>query len=74
MSCTPETKNEHRYSASLAGKIEVKWQRAWDASEINHTGNPSDKDFDTSKPNVKSILTDKIPPMFIITSIGRFIQ
>jgi leucyl-tRNA synthetase len=50
MSCTPETKNEHRYSASLAGEIEVKWQRAWDAAEINHIGNPGDKDFDTSKP------------------------
>ena len=50
MSCTPETKNEHRYSASLAGEIEVKWQRAWDAAEINHIGNPGDKGFDTSKP------------------------
>jgi leucyl-tRNA synthetase len=50
MSCTPTTQNEHRYCASLAGSIELKWQSDWDAANINVVGNPNDVGFDLSKP------------------------
>ena len=39
-----------RYDASLAADIETRWQQYWDEHETNKVPNPSDPEFDASKP------------------------
>ena len=53
----PET--AHRYTAALAGAIELRWQDEWDRSGAFRTANPGDAGFDASKP--KYYVLDMFP-------------
>jgi leucyl-tRNA synthetase len=41
----PDSSPAHRYTASLAGLIEERWQQAWHAQKAFRTPNPGDEDF-----------------------------
>jgi leucyl-tRNA synthetase len=53
----PET--AHRYTAALAGSIELRWQDEWERGGAFRTANPGDAGFDASKP--KFYVLDMFP-------------
>ncbi|GAB4385228.1 MAG: leucine--tRNA ligase [Phycisphaerales bacterium] len=40
----------HRYTAELAGQIELRWQAWWDEQKTYHTPNPGQPGFDAGRP------------------------
>jgi leucyl-tRNA synthetase len=46
----PETEHPHRYTAAMAGRIELAWQRAWAQRSTFRAPNPGEPGFDASKP------------------------
>jgi leucyl-tRNA synthetase len=40
----------HRYTATLAGEIETRWQRAWAEHGVHRVPNPGEAGFDPSRP------------------------
>ncbi len=47
---TAATETPHRYTASLAGELELRWQERWEKDAIYRVPNPGEPGFDAGKP------------------------
>jgi leucyl-tRNA synthetase len=54
-----DAEHPFRYTAKLAGAIELKWQAMWESQQTFHAKNPGDKNFDASQP--KYFILDMFP-------------
>ena len=45
-----DEQRSHRYTASLAHQIELRWQKHWDSNQTFHAPNPGEAGFDDARP------------------------
>jgi leucyl-tRNA synthetase len=56
---TTVTETPHRYTAQLAGAIELRWQERWEAEQAFRQPNPGEPGFDATRP--KYYILDMFP-------------
>ncbi len=47
---TTATETPHRYTATSAGELELRWQKVWECDGTYHQPNPGEPGFDASRP------------------------